>query len=193
MCGRPSSGRRECRGASDRESQVDGNEDRSDSRADDERIACVPAHIRARGLPNICLRPRKTTRTRPHMRPVAPVPPTPFGPRSPPEGHTCPDRRCWVGTMQPAGRSPRGLPSRTGVPPVLPGRTPGRCAARTVAPAGSRPGRGARRGAGDGLRCWGGVRACARAGVRHNAGRPHTVPLVWPLKSLERSERGVRP
>jgi len=87
MCGRPSSGRRECRGASDRESQVDGNEDRSDSRADDERIACVPAHIRARGLPNICLRPRKTTRTRPHMRPVAPVPPTPFGPRSPPEGH----------------------------------------------------------------------------------------------------------
>ena len=64
---------------------------------------------------------------------------TPFGPRSPHEGHTCPtgtgtecpDRRCWVGTMRPAGRSPRGLaPAR---------RRPGRGATpapdRTPAPA----------------------------------------------------------
>src|SRR3989304_3657822 len=39
------------------------------------------------------------------------IAPTPFGPRSPPEGHTCPtgtgtecpDRRCWVGTKRPPG------------------------------------------------------------------------------------------
>jgi hypothetical protein len=36
---------------------------------------------------------------------------TPFGPRSPPEGHTSPDRRCWVRAMRPAGA-----------------RRPGRCA-----------------------------------------------------------------
>src|SRR3989337_2553180 len=43
---------------------------------------------------------------------------TPFGPRSPPEGHTCPDRRCWVGTMRPARATPAPHPPPP--PPTTP-------------------------------------------------------------------------